>query len=188
MAKFNKHIIITGSARSGTSWLSETISQTFRYRLLFEPDHDLHVPEAHVLTDTFITSANTNLNRFLNKIFRNTIDNNWIAQNSNRNYKMHLWPLLPKKYIIKLIRSNLAIKYINQYFKIPVIHIIRDPYKVIASQHRVKFPWLYDLSKFQSQPELVNFIKLNTDFDITSGSFNTIETLAIRWCVEMWWS
>ena len=186
MKKYNKHIIIAGSARSGTSWLSEVISKTFRYRLLFEPDHENHVPKAkELLTDKFIeTEINKPLHRFLTKIFNNRLDNNWIAQNSNRKYKIHLLPLLPKKYIIKLIRSNLAIKHINEDYNIPVVFIIRNPYEVIFSQNRVKFPWLYNLSYFQEQPDLVNLIKDKTGFDICKNNFTKIEILAIRWCIE----
>ncbi len=186
MNKFNKHIIIAGSARSGTSWLAEVISKTFRYRLLFEPDHEDHVLGAKVLSDKYIIEQQENweLNLFLNKVFKNRFDNDWIAQNSNRKYKMHLWPFLPKMYIIKLIRSNLAVKFINQTYNIPIIHIIRNPYDVIFSQNRVKFPWLYNLSYFREQEELVSLIKDKTGFDISRNDFSDIEKLAIRWCIE----
>lgn len=187
MKSFNKHIIITGSARSGTSWLAETISKTFRYRLLFEPDHENHVPNAkELLCDKLIEPAKKHkkLDAFLIKIFSNKLDNNWIAQNSNRKYKMHLWPWLPKKFVIKLIRSNLGIKYINKKFQVPVIHIVRNPYDVIFSQNRVKFPWLYKLDYFKEQAILVQMIKEKFEFDICKTNFTEIEKLAVRWCIE----
>ena len=90
MSDYKKHIIIAGSARSGTSWLAETISQTFRYRLLFEPDHGDNVEGSKVLTDKFIVNQQDckELDLFLNRVFKNKIDNDWIAQNSNRKYKI----------------------------------------------------------------------------------------------------
>lgn len=36
MSKYNNHLVVLGSARSGTSWLSELIAQQHRYRMLFE--------------------------------------------------------------------------------------------------------------------------------------------------------
>ncbi len=186
MKKYNKHIIIAGSARSGTSWLAEIIAKTFRYRLLFEPDHENHVPQAkELLTDKYLSRPpEKDLDIFLRKVFGNKLDNDWIAQNSNRKFKMHLLPFLPKKYIIKLIRSNLSIKQINAYYGIPVIFIVRNPYEVVFSQNRVKFPWLYNLSYFQSQPALVDYIKEKTTIDIRKTTFSNIEKLTLRWCIE----
>jgi len=186
MGSYKKHIIITGSARSGTSWLSETISQAFRYRLLFEPDHPDHVREASFLADRLLVNSDDTkeVNRFLERILGNAIDNDWIAQNSNRKYKMHLWPFLPKKYIIKLIRSNLAMHHISATYNIPIIHIIRNPYHVLFSQRRVRFPWLYDLSIFQSQYDVVALIKEKTGLDIRRKDFSELQILAIRWAIE----
>jgi hypothetical protein len=36
MSHFNKHTIVVGSARSGTSWLSENMAKVLRYRMLFK--------------------------------------------------------------------------------------------------------------------------------------------------------
>lgn len=186
MKKFDKHIIITGSARSGTSWLCESISKTFRYRLLFEPDHPIQVPKAKVLADVILNEREDYpiVNNYLTKVFKNKVDSDWIGQNSNRKFKMHLWPIVPKKYVIKFIRTNLGITYIQEHFKIPIIFLVRNPYDVIASQNRVKFPWLYDLSKFQQQNVLVHLVKQISGIDICKAKLNTIEILTIRWCIE----
>ena len=50
LKSYNKHIIIAGSARSGTSWLAEIIALQFRYRLLFEPEKTIDDSEAVNLT------------------------------------------------------------------------------------------------------------------------------------------
>ncbi len=175
-----------GSARSGTSWLSESMAKAFRYRLLFEPDHPIQVPQATIFADKKLNKAEDapRINKFLKRVFSNRIDSDWIGQNSNRKFKMHLWPFLPKKYIIKFIRANLALAYLIEKFNIPIIFLIRNPYDVIASQNRVKFPWLYDLSIFQNQKELVDLIFEKTGIDICTNSFSDIEILAVRWCIE----
>lgn len=186
MRNFNKHVIVMGSARSGTSWLCESLAQAFRYRLLFEPDHPINVPEAAIFADKNLNENEDypKINKFLKRVFSNRIDSDWIAQNSNRKFKMHLWPFLPKKYIIKFIRSNLTMGYLNEKFRIPIIFLTRNPYDVIASQNRVKFPWLYDLSVFQNQKELVNLVFEKTGIDICTNTFCDIEILTIRWCIE----
>lgn len=185
--KFKKHIIIVGTARSGTSWLSETIAQQYRYRLLFEPEHEYNTKNGHLICDQWIEySENQKLAfQYLKRVFSNRVDNDWIAQNSNRKFKRHLWPFIPKKYIIKFVRANLAAHYINYHFNIPVIHLIRNPYDVIRSQKRSSFPWLQDLSKFSEQPELVDFVQSNFDINLnTLDKYSIIELRTIRWCIE----
>ena len=185
--KYNKHVIVIGSARSGTSWLSETLAQPFRYRMLFEPEQETRTKHGYLLCDKLLTSKSDSNEAFsyLNKVFKNQVDCDWIAQNSNRKYKRHLWPFLPKKIIIKFVRCNLSAHYMNAEFGIPVIHIIRNPYDVIRSQQQVKFPWLYDLSHFVKQEKLVNLIKERFNYDISKyKSLSDIEILTLRWCIE----
>lgn len=187
MRRYNKHIIITGSARSGTSWLSEIIARQFRYRMLFEPDHEFNTPQGILIADQWLRSKTESpeAHRYLKKVFANRVDNDWIAQISNRKYKMHLWPFIPKKYVIKFVRANLSAKYLNETFQIPVLHIIRNPYNVLASQQRVKFPWLYDLKYFKKQADLVELVQQRFNFDINkTDSYNNLEILTIRWCLE----
>ena len=187
MQKFNKHVVIVGTARSGTSWLSETIATRRRYRMLFEPEHETQTKKGHLLCDKWITvdNASSQVRKYLTQIFYNRVDCDWIAQNSNKKFKSHLWPWLPKKYIIKFVRANLFAEFINMEYGIPVVHLIRNPYDVIRSQQRVKFPWLYDFSHFINQKALVKLIKDRFSFDITNyKALSDVEILATRWCIE----
>lgn len=188
MPRFNKHIIIVGSARSGTSWLAETIAKQYRYRSLFEPEHEFNTPKGHLLCDAFFKekdSIPTEADRYLKQVFRNRVDNDWIAQNSNRKWKRHLWPLIPKKFVIKFVRCNLGAHAMQHTYGIPVVHLLRNPYDVLHSQNRVKFSWLYDMDHFTKQEDLVRLLADNFsfNFDITKG-YTPIEKLTVRWCIE----
>lgn len=186
MPTFSKHIIIVGSARSGTSWLTEIIASQFRYRLLFEPEHELNTPEGHLICDRYFEDTiPAEAFNYLTRVFKNCVDNDWIAQCSNRRFKMHLWPLIPKKFIIKFVRVNLAAMAMHTAFNIPVIHIIRNPYDVLHSQQRVKFPWLYNLEHFKSQQDLVKLIQNTYGLDLNEPKeYTPLEVLTIRWCIE----
>uniref|UniRef100_UPI00404A9752 sulfotransferase domain-containing protein n=1 Tax=Gelidibacter sp. TaxID=2018083 RepID=UPI00404A9752 len=187
MRYYKKHIIIVGTARSGTSWLSETIASQYRYRMLFEPEHETRTKHGYLICDQWLTvSAHTkSAQNYLKRVFANRVDSDWIAQNSNRTFKRHLWPWIPKKYIIKFVRANLAAKYMNEVFNIPVIHVIRNPYDVIKSQLRSNFPWLTDLTIYARQDDLVTLIKNHFNLDITDfKNKSKIEILCIRWCIE----
>ncbi|REE24464.1 hypothetical protein DFQ09_104235 [Winogradskyella pacifica] len=184
---YNKHVLVVGSARSGTSWLSEIIALQSRYRMLFEPEHEFRTPKGHLLCDQWLTTQeNTeSQNNYLKAVFNNRVDCDWIGQISNRKFKRHLWPFLPKMYVIKMVRGNLFARYVNHKFDMPTIHIIRNPYEVIHSQKRVCFPWLFDLSHFANQPKLVTLIKNHFGFDITNyEQLQPTERLTLRWCIE----
>ncbi len=187
MGRFNKHIIVVGSARSGTSWLSETIAKQHRYRMLFEPEHSTRTKHGPLICDRLITAPNgfKKATNYLKRVFANRVDSDWIAQNSNRKYKRHLWPFVPKKFVIKFVRCNLSAQFMHDYFEIPVVQIIRNPYDVLLSQQRVKFPWLYDMDRFKSQTELVDLVKHTYNFDLnTIDTYTDLEKLALRWCLE----
>ncbi|WP_203459570.1 sulfotransferase family protein [Lacinutrix sp. WUR7] len=185
--RFKKHVIVVGSARSGTSWLSETLAQPLRYRMLFEPEQESQTKHGHLLCDKWLTEKQDSFEAFkyLTNVFKNSVDCDWIAQNSNRKFKRHLWPFVAKKYIIKFVRCNLAAHYMHAEFGIPVIHIIRNPYDVIRSQQQVRFPWLYDLTHFVEQEKLVQLIQEVYQYDITQyKNLSEVAILTLRWCIE----
>lgn len=167
--------------------MAEIIAQQFRYRLLFEPEHEFQTKKGHLICDKLITSSNLSSEQenYFIQIFNNKVDSDWIGQISNRKFKMHLWPYLPKKYIIKFVRGNLFAPFINSHFKIPVLFIIRNPYDVIASQNRVKFAWLYDLSYFKNHKDLSSILEQKYDFSWNElDRYSDIQKLALRWCIE----
>lgn len=187
MRGYNKHVVIVGSARSGTSWLSELMALQHRYRMLFEPEHEFNTKKGKLICDRYVIKgqATPEIRNYLKRVFLNRVDSDWIAQLSNRTWKRHLWPFIPKKFIIKFVRCNLAAHYMANEFKIPVLFVVRNPYDVIASQSRVKFPWLYDLSWFKGQDDLCDIIKTNYGYDLREEKqVSDFETLCLRWCIE----
>jgi hypothetical protein len=165
------------------------MAKVFRYRMLFEPEHTERTPNGHLVADQMITEDNHKDYKkglsYLEQVFKNRVDSDWIAQNSNRKYKMHLWPLIPKHFIIKFVRGNLVAALLNQTYDIPVVHVLRHPLEVIKSQQRVKFPWLYDLSYFAKQEGLKQLLTEKYKIHIEEfKSKSEVEVLALRWCIE----
>lgn len=180
-------MIIVGSARSGTSWISELFALQYRYRMLFEPEHEFNTAKGKLICDRYISKLTDSpaIKAYFKRIFSNRVDCDWIAQISNRKWKRHLWPFIPKKYIIKFVRCNLAANYMINEFEIPVLFVIRNPYDVLASQCQVKFPWLFDLSWFKGQDELCDLIKTTYGYDLNEERIlSDFETLCLRWCIE----
>jgi hypothetical protein len=179
-------VLVFGSGRSGTSWLSETMARPRGYRLLFEPEHEVHVPEGRVLTDRLLLpgSSYADADRFLIKLFKNHIDNDWIAQHSYRKYKMHLWPFIVKKKIVKFVRCNLSMHYMVQRFNLPSVYIRRNPYSTIFSQKRVDFPWLTDLTRFKNDPAIAKGVADMCGRDLLKKDLTYLQLLALRWAIE----
>jgi hypothetical protein len=180
-------MIIVGSARSGTSWISELFALQYRYRMLFEPEHEFNTAQGKLICDRYLSKTNNSpaIIAYFKRIFSNRIDCDWIAQISNRKWKRHLWPFIPKKYIIKFVRCNLATNYMTNEFEIPVLFVIRNPYDVLVSQCQVKFPWLLDLSWFKGQDALCDLIYREYDYDLREErELTDFETLCLRWCIE----
>ncbi len=179
-------ILVFGSGRSGTSWLAETMARPRGYRLLFEPEHDDHVSGGTVLTDRLLIPGKVypDVDKFLLRLLRNRIDNDWIAQHSYRKYKIHLWPFLVKKIIIKFVRCNLGMHYMAHRFQVPVVYIRRDPYTTLHSQQRVKFPWLFNLDKFREQKELVDRVSEIGGKGLFEKELNPLQQLSLRWAIE----
>ena len=71
MRRFNKHVVVVGSARSGTSWLAELLARPYRYRLLFEPEHEFQTEKEHLLVDRWIRTPEEagEGHRYLKKVF-----------------------------------------------------------------------------------------------------------------------
>lgn len=182
----NKPILVFGSARSGTSWLSELMAKPRGYRLLFEPEHEEHVPQGHLLADVWMKQVEDigQARSFIKRFLANRVDNDWIGQNSHRKFKMHLWPFLVRQIIVKFVRCNLSMVLMAEQFDVRVVYLRRHPYDTIFSQSRVHFPWLFDLKKFAANDLLCEEIMLRYGVDIRNESFTNWERLALRWSIE----
>jgi hypothetical protein len=182
----SKPVLVFGSARSGTSWLSELMARPRGYRLLFEPEHETHVPQGHLLADIWMTQPGDvdPARRFLRRLLSNRVDNDWIAQCSYRKLKMHLWPFLVRQIVIKFVRCNLGMSILCKEFDVQAVYVRRNPYDTLFSQYRVRFPWLFDLSKFAANDILHMELQNRYGIDIREEAFSDWEKLAVRWSLE----
>lgn len=182
----SKPVLVFGSARSGTSWLSELMARPRGYRLLFEPEHETHVPQGHLLADIWMTQPGDvdPARRFLRRLLSNRVDNDLIAQCSYRKLKMHLWPFLVRQIVIKFVRCNLGMSILCKEFDVQAVYVRRNPYDTLFSQYRVRFPWLFDLSKFAANDILHMELQNRYGIDIREEAFSDWEKLAVRWSLE----
>ncbi|MEE9439804.1 MAG: sulfotransferase [Saprospiraceae bacterium] len=128
-------ILIIGSARSGTTFLMESINSDNKYRVIFEPFNEDDVKEwsgyvsRHYIDPQFPTQKEK---RDIYNILSGNVSNKWV---NRYNYKRH-----SDKRLIKAVRANLLIPYIRAtYPDLKIIYITRNVEEVVASRMKLKF-------------------------------------------------
>lgn len=179
----SRNIIITGSPRSGTTWLAELLQSEEKSFLLFEPlslrntkfkeigfDWRQHIPldkEWSEAEETF------------RKLFEGKYITNWMLSHSDKSSI-----LKADHFILKFVRANLLLPWLAKKFETErkPIFIIRNPIEVVRSQmennwQHIPGSFLLPNSKFSENyylqfQEILNSIKTPS------------EHLTARWCLD----
>jgi hypothetical protein len=129
-------------------------------RPYFRPDKDY--PEWH---------------NFIESVLSGSIENEWIDQDRQR-----LNPSKnPKGILIKDIRANGLLAWLNKYYGCRIVYIVRHPCAVIAS--RINLKWETHIDAFLRQPELMHDLLYRYE-DLMRNAETDAEKHAVMWCVE----
>jgi hypothetical protein len=180
----SKNIVITGSPRSGTTWLAEILSKKKGSFMLFEPlsltgvkrvkeigfDWRQHIPE-----DAKWTEAEHYFTDLLNGKHLTP----WMLSHSDKNKLKDA-----NYFILKFVRANLLLPWFIKNFKpqkLP-IYIVRNPLSVVASQ--MSLDWKNTANHFEvSKSKFSN--ELYGPYANVLGKINsTEEHLTAKWCIE----
>ena len=180
--KQTKFIVVSGSPRSGTTFLAETIMSRLKGMIIWEPLQDkvlslkkLDIPKRPQLQDIV---ENKKLKTYLDNLSSGkdlNIFNTWI-----RNKKFRLKNNI-KSYdyvLIKFTRGNGIIDYFKDKKYVVKVSIVRNPYSVIASQiehHEFKEHPIYS-EKFPDIKK-IELVKSRIEQSL-------VRDLAITWCVD----
>jgi len=173
----NNTILLCGTGRSGTTWLSSIINYNNEFRDMFEPFYPSMVRQVRGLYyKQYIRPENDKYKQLYlaNKILTGDIRSLWVDRFNRK--------VLPKKRLIKDIRVNLMLGWIREnYPHLPIVLIMRHPCAVAVS--KVRLNWESNVTCYTNQDELVKdylddfLIKINrlkTDFE---------KHIAV-WCIE----
>jgi hypothetical protein len=151
-------ILIAGSGRSGTTWLSELLCSVENIQTIFEPLHPGFNPEVRKLTgwderapyfrEIYLPSKveSPGWTILLEKVLRGRIRNYWTDYERNH--------LFPDNFLVKDIWTNMMLKYIYDHFQPRIIYMLRHPCAVVHS--RLTVGWHATVNDILSQDELVN--------------------------------
>ena len=173
----NNTILISGTARSGTTFISDLINYKNEYRLIFEPFN----PQKVKICNNFKIKQYIRPNCKDTKYFEPTklilsgrIRNYWIDHQNKL--------FVSDKRIVKDIRTNLMLKWIsNNFSNMPIILIIRHPCAVAHS--KIKMGWKAHLEQILYQQNLINDY-LSEYLDGIKSIKSNFEQHILIWCIE----
>ncbi len=178
LAPADATIFVSGSPRSGTTWLAEVLNSDNAYRFLGEPfTAGLVPPSNHFLIRQYLRPADDDP-RYLKParaIFAGKIRNAWV-DNVNR-------CAFPRGRIVKDVRTTLMLKWFRAHFpRMPIVYLVRHPCAVALS--RVRLAFRTDFRKvYFAQPALMEDF-LAPFADEIARAQTPFERHIVDWCVE----
>lgn len=142
-------VLLAGSGRSGTTWMSQIINHGNPYRDIFEPFHPQRVdqvrgwPVMRYLPESLSDDAVSDRVRDL---LSGRIRSRWTDAYNRKTWTRHR--------LVKAIRANLMLGYIRSHLpQIKLLFAMRHPCAVVHS--RVKLRWDTHLDELLAQPALM---------------------------------
>jgi Sulfotransferase family len=174
-----KCILVTGAARSGTTWLADLIASQIPSRILFEPFNPELVPDYshfHYFQYMRPGTEHPEFHAFAQKVFTGEIRNRWIDHQNER--------IVSRFRLVKEIRANLALKWLHDNFpEVPLLLIIRHPCAVVLSRMELGWATDHDIEPFVSQPKLLED-HLGPYLDLICSAETPEEKHAVIWSVS----
>ena len=135
-------VMLVGTGRGGTTWLSQVINHDQRYRYMFEPVMPDHVPLfASLSRRPYLRRGDddTAWCEAMDRVVSGRLRNAWVDKHNQKCFA--------KRRLIKDIRLNLALPWLaNRYQQTPLVWLLRHPCAVAHS--KLKLGWETHLDLF----------------------------------------
>ncbi|MEM9346349.1 MAG: sulfotransferase [Planctomycetota bacterium] len=142
-------VLLAGSGRSGTTWMSQIIHHGGAYRDLFEPFHPQQVRQMkdwHAMRYLRANQGKNESTEQIRALLEGRVRSRWTDQYNRKTF--------PQGRLIKAIRTNLMLGWINNHCpEVKLLFAMRHPCAVVHS--RVKLQWDTHLDQLLAQPGLV---------------------------------
>lgn len=178
----DKTTFISGSGRSGTSWLANICNYRNDFRYMFEPLNPSTLPEGQAMQHWCLQVGDTC--DYLDRVMRGRVRGAWV-DSRNRCF-------IGRRRLIKEIRSNFMLGWIlHNYPDTQLITMVRNPLSVATSRinlaQRAAGQWVWQptLADLLNEPYLQKLLT-DTEFTILNAQIGqgiAMETLA-DWCIN----
>jgi hypothetical protein len=171
-------LVLAGTGRSGTTWISEVINYRNEYRLMDEPDRNGRIESfAHFNAIQYIRPDDDDpaFVEPLRLVLTGRLRNDWADRFNTR--------IVSNKRLVKFIRASLYLKWLVNHFPgLRVALLMRHPCAVCLSQARLD--WEIDLHDILLvQPRLMEDF-LEPFRDQIAAADTLFEKRLWMWCVE----
>jgi hypothetical protein len=207
--------VVAGFGRSGTTWVQDVLAESNGLRPIFEPLHPRHNREAKQFAHRYYAAdaSDPALHRFLDRYFVGDGDSLWtdyriVSENLSPRItdlksidrikqRLRAYRTAMEKYsrfhkqrqhdqrIVKFIRANMMLSWIQQTCGARIAFIIRHPAAVVMSQLRAAEFWdpFVVIEKYQQDASLQEALDSQTR-QLLFRKLDRIEAYALSWCIE----
>lgn len=174
-----RSMMVAGTGRSGTTWVTDLIASQIPCRLLFEPFHPKQV-EAFRQFNYFQymrpSEQNQELWAYCRRVFSGDVRHRWIDR--------HVEQIFPQYRLVKDIRANLFLGWLHSNFpEVPLLFVMRHPCAVVLSRMQLAWWTDRDIEPFLSQPKLIDDF-LADKIGVISRAKTAEEKHAVVWCIH----
>lgn len=180
--KQNNTVFLSSMGRSGSTVLSNVINYNNSYRVMFEPFRYDKVAEAEdFIYPLYLRADNTDTHYLSSaqKIISGDIHSKWIDKENTT--------MFPKRRLIKDIRTNLFLKWINKNFpEMKIVLLLRHPCAVVASWLAADFgDGKSGRDRLLADSAFINDMD-NHILDEYQKAETPFENLIFFWCISYW--
>jgi hypothetical protein len=175
-------VYLAGTARSGTSWISEVLNHDNTYRMIHEPLRRDRLKVTQVFRPRHYLRPEDDSPRHvaaMRAIVSGDIRSIWTDKYNHK--------LLPRRRLIREVRGMILLPWIHAHFReMPTILLLRHPCAVAASQLKWGQEWPVDLNRFLAEPDLMaNVLEpFRHELERVAGSGSEFERHVFGWCIE----
>jgi Sulfotransferase family len=170
-------VLVAGTGRSGTAWVSNIINYANEYRYLLEPFQPYRTEEiSNFKQRQYMRPDNTDPAFVLpaRLVLSGAIHNPWVDRYNRR------W--ISRRRVIPEIRANLMLKWLRDRFpKTRIIWLLRHP--IADANSRLRLGWKNHLDELLSQETLVDDHIGPLRREIMSAQ-TEFERQLFLWCIE----
>lgn len=173
-------VLLAGSGRSGTTWMSQIINHANTYRDLFEPLHPQHVkqvahwPEMRYLP---VNQGNSKIAGVIESLLAGRVRSRWTDVYNRKHFA--------SQRLVKAIRTNLMLGHIRAaHPQVKLLFAMRHPCAVAHS--RAKLRWDTHLKELLAQPDLMrdHLEPFRETIERAEHSDDTWAKHLAMWCIE----
>lgn len=174
---YRASIFVSGTGRSGTTWLADIINYRNEYRYIFEPFHPQRVNVCRNFRYRQYLRPGNRDSAFIEPakaILSGRARAEWMDSHNNR--------ILSRKRLIKDIRTNQLLKWIHTNFPgLPIVLLLRHPCAVAHS--KLQLGWDTHLDEFLAQETLMEDF-LNPFKKEIERARDAFDRHLFMWCIE----